>query len=85
VRRPLAEIGLVTADGIPYLRPEIQLLFKGGSTLRRERDTQDLLAVLPHVSAETRDRLRDALEAKFGARHPWMRYLPRDKRGQPRG
>lgn len=75
VRRPLAEIGAVTADAIPYLRPEIQLLFKGGAAAVRERDTQDLLAVLPHVSAEAREWLRGALSAQFPDGHEWSEYL----------
>ncbi len=49
IRGPLAEIGLLTPDGIPYLAPEIQLLYKSGSL--REKDTADLLRVLPHLPA----------------------------------
>jgi hypothetical protein len=30
IKRPIDDIGPVNDDGVPFLKPEIQLLFKGG-------------------------------------------------------
>ena len=47
VRRPIASIGSVTADGIPYLAPEIQLFYKARNP--RPQDEMDFaVAVSSH-------------------------------------
>jgi hypothetical protein len=58
--------------------PEILLLYKAGATpasgldwLRR-RDKLDLLTLLPNLSAQQRDWLRDGI-ALVG--HPWLALL----------
>jgi hypothetical protein len=63
---PIAEIGLSTRTGLPYLRPEIVLLFK--SRAPRERDEADLEAVLPALDPPARARLRDWLPPG----HAWL-------------
>ena len=63
---PLDEIGLSTDEGIPYLRPEIVLLFK--SKARREHDEADLEAVLPGLGPAAQARLKGWLPAG----HPWL-------------
>ncbi|WP_086823556.1 amino acid transporter [Allokutzneria sp. NRRL B-24872] len=65
IRRPLAEIGQVTTGGLPFLRPEIQLFYK--SRGMRAKDEQDFLAVLPHLGADQRRWLSDAMPKG----HPW--------------
>jgi hypothetical protein len=65
IRLPIAEIGLRSPDGIPYLRPELTLLFK--SKEPRERDEVDFDAVLPLLGPTERDRLAAWLPAD----HPW--------------
>lgn len=52
VRRGLAEITRRTADGIPYLAPEVQLFYKAEAP--REKDLADFDAALPLLSAEQR-------------------------------
>jgi len=59
VRRPLTEVIRRTPDGIPYLSPEIQLLYK--AKLPREKDQEDFARVVPQLSPEERIWLRDAL------------------------
>ena len=49
IRGKIKELDLRTNKGIPYLKPEIQLLFKGGRKFR-EKDEQDLLNVLPFMN-----------------------------------
>jgi hypothetical protein len=66
IRLPIAELGLVTGAGIPYVRPEVVLLFKSKSP--EPHDEADLEAALPALDAESRDLLRDWLPAG----HPWL-------------
>ncbi len=47
VRRPLAQLGAVTGDGVPYLAPEIALYYKAG--VLRPKDEIDFAAVLPQL------------------------------------
>src|SRR6185295_17333399 len=46
------DIGCFTHDGIPYIRPDIQLLYKSKSP--RAADESDLLAVLPRLDVAQR-------------------------------
>jgi GNAT superfamily N-acetyltransferase len=75
IRGRLDEMGLVTADGIPYLRPEIQLLYKVGSSVRREKDTEDMLRILPILPADAKAWLAGALRTQFPDGHDWLRHL----------
>lgn len=50
IRGPIADLGLETYDGIPYLRPELQLLYKSGTG--REKDSDDLARVLPRLGQQ---------------------------------
>ncbi|MFF4580101.1 nucleotidyltransferase domain-containing protein [Streptomyces sp. NPDC001373] len=68
VRRPVAGIGAVSPDGIPYLRPEIQLYYKAKRP--RPKDKQDFDAALPLLGTERRAWLADAITHTFGS-HPW--------------
>ncbi|WP_137726070.1 nucleotidyltransferase domain-containing protein [Prescottella subtropica] len=58
----------VTADGVPYLIPEVVLLFKAKHA--RDKDVADLTTVLPSLSGAQRVWLRDALE-KVHPGHSW--------------
>ncbi len=74
VRRPLAEIGGVR-DGVPFLRPEIVLLYKSGE--RSPRNEADFAAVLPCLSPAGSLWLRGALETCI-PHHPWIGRLVRE-------
>ncbi len=69
------DLGLVNEDGISYLRPEIQLLFKGGSSQRRQKDDDDFLAVLPCLPDASREWLVRSLEIQFPHGHDWIAHL----------
>ena len=69
IRLPYDEVIEHTADGIPYGRPEIVLLFKARQA--RPKDDGDLAAVLPHLAPERRRWLADALELV----HPGHRWI----------
>jgi hypothetical protein len=73
-RLPVADIGLLSAEGIPYLRPELALLFK--AKLARPQDEDDFIAVLSRLDAAAQQRLRDYL-VRFHPQVAWLRRLDR--------
>ncbi len=60
---------LHTADGIPYLAPELQLLFK--SKKPRPKDDIDATTVIPELDARRRNELSRLLKPD----HPWQHEL----------
>jgi hypothetical protein len=72
IRRPLESVLARTPDGVPYLRPEVQLLYKGGSGGRRAKDLEDLRRMLPLLTAAAAAWLRDSLQRQFPAGHEWL-------------
>ena len=69
LRRPYAEIIRRTPDGIPYLAPDVVLLFKAKH--RRPKDEVDHAAVAPRLTAAERAWLDSALELVHPG-HPWI-------------
>jgi hypothetical protein len=69
IRLPYDEVIERTADGIPYGRPEIVLLFKAKHA--RAKDDADFAAALPRLGPERRRWLADALAVV----HPDHRWL----------
>jgi hypothetical protein len=69
ISRPLATIGDRTPEGIPYLAPEIQLLYKARGL--RPKDEADFLHALPELAQEQRAWLKDAL-TQVHPGHPWL-------------
>lgn len=63
------EAVLRSPDGVPYLAPELQLLFKSKNP--RRRDDHDAGKVIPMLDPMARSRLEDRLPAG----HPWHRFL----------
>ena len=72
IRRPLSMLIRHNSDGIPYLAPEIQLLYK--SKTPRECDEQDLLRIRPLLAEDARRWLQNALEL-VNPDHPWISTL----------
>lgn len=68
ISRPIDEI-VWTRDGIPYLRPEIQLLHKARGL--RPKDQSDFDAAWPMLAAEDRRWLREAI-TMTQPDHPWL-------------
>jgi hypothetical protein len=68
---------LKNEQGIPYLRPEIQLLYKGGSSHVRKKDYRDLQMFLPYLKAAEKDWLAASLLKQFPKGHPWLDYILR--------
>jgi hypothetical protein len=69
ITMPLGHLGKVTADGVPYLVPEVVLLYKAKDT--REHDEADFDAALPELGIGARCWLAAALEVVHPD-HPWM-------------
>ncbi|MFJ7909676.1 nucleotidyltransferase domain-containing protein [Kitasatospora sp. NPDC096204] len=72
LRLPHEEITERTADGIPYLTPELVLLFKAKAV--RPKDQADFDTVLPLLSRTRREALGGWLE-QIHPGHPWLAEL----------
>jgi hypothetical protein len=72
INRALVTLGDSTSDGIPYLAPEIQLLYKAKGP--RQKDEADFARALPALSQERRHWLEDSLAAVH-PHHPWLTQL----------
>jgi hypothetical protein len=69
IRRAYSEIVLRSGDGIPYLTPEVCLLFKAKAA--REKDRADFDAALPRMTPAQRQWLHDAL-VQVHPGHEWI-------------
>lgn len=72
VRRPLAEIVMLTAEGIPFLSPEIVLLYKAKHC--RAEDEADFDSVLNWFGPEQKGWLAAALRVTIPG-HAWLARL----------
>jgi uncharacterized protein (DUF952 family) len=72
VTRPLSEVGAATAGGVPFVRPEVALLFKAKAP--RFKDQRDFDRALPHLDPAARRWLASALEQAHPG-HPWRARL----------
>ncbi len=72
IRLQAASLISRTTDGIPYLQPEVVLLFKAKAV--RPKDELDFAAVLPHLESGRRSWLRDALTLVH-PEHAWLESL----------
>jgi hypothetical protein len=61
-----------TAGGIPYVAPQIVLLFKAKWT--RDKDEADFARIVPLLPPEDRDWLADSL-SRIHPGHPWIERL----------
>ncbi|GGD93792.1 nucleotidyltransferase domain-containing protein [Paenibacillus nasutitermitis] len=71
IRREVKDIFTETGGGTPYLKPEIQLLYKGGSAEIREKDQKDFLKVWPSLLPQAKEWLKSSLNIQFPNGHPW--------------
>ncbi|WP_369211982.1 nucleotidyltransferase domain-containing protein [Streptomyces flavofungini] len=72
IRLPYSDIVHHTQDGIPYLAPELVLLFKAKHT--RRKDQADFDATVPHLSTAQRETLAELLD-RVHPGHPWTADL----------
>jgi len=69
IRRPLNETIRRTPQGLPYLAPEVQLLYKARAP--RPRDQDDFANVLPRLDASARKWLQESRLATT-CNHRWL-------------
>jgi hypothetical protein len=69
---PISKMGFHPLWGLPYLAPEIVLLFKAKHL--GPRDRMDFDHALPALSADARRWLRDAIEKTHPGRE-WLKVL----------
>jgi hypothetical protein len=72
IQRPLALMGLRSKLGVPFLSPEIVLLYKARNP--RLKDKLDFQQVYGHLETESRCWLREAI-ARCYPQHPWLLHL----------
>lgn len=72
VTLPLNEVGLHTADGVPYLAPQVELLFK--SKAPRPQDEADFSLTTPQLPPDARRWLASAI-SRTDPSHPWLPQL----------
>ncbi len=74
IRGNLEEMGRRTPGNIPYLAPEIQLLYKA-KVVTLEKDQVDFVAAAPLLAAAAREWLLTVLMKRFPQCHPWITAL----------
>jgi hypothetical protein len=74
ITRPMGDAVKRAKDGIPFLAPEIQLLYKAKTV--RARDRLDFRHVSPRLDAPGRHWLKNALELSAPS-HEWIALLGR--------
>lgn len=72
IRLPYTEVIRHTADGIPYLAPELVLLFKAKHA--RPKDQSDFEAAVPELSRPQRARLAELIGHTYPD-HRWLEEL----------
>ncbi len=72
VRLPLKDMLQVTDSGLPYLRPEVQLLYKSKDP--RTKSQADFASVLPHLGHDRKLWLKASLEVS-DPDNGWLRAL----------
>jgi hypothetical protein len=72
IRRPYTDVIRTSTDGVPYLAPEVVLLFKAKHD--RDKDHADFLGVLPMLDSDGRTWLAEALSMVHPG-HIWLEML----------
>ncbi len=74
IRGFISEIGMKTSSGIPYLAPEIQLLFKAQRE-PAQKDKQDFHSVLLFLEENKLLWLKESILVQFGKNHSWIEEI----------
>ena len=69
ISMPIKDMGLISEFGIPYLNPEIVLLFKAKEN--RSKDKRDFEVLLPELNTKARLWLKESM-AKVHPGHEWL-------------
>jgi hypothetical protein len=82
VRRPFDDATFVAADGIRYLRPELNLFMK--ARWARAKDDRDLEVTLPSLDEASRAWLSESIELVHPG-HRWLAAIRSAGTGRPSG
>jgi hypothetical protein len=74
IRGPLETLGRRTPSGIPYMRPEIQLLYKAKPDVLA-KDQSDFDLAVQRMQPPERSWLLTQLQKRFADSHPWIGRL----------
>jgi hypothetical protein len=69
IRRELSKIIMATKYGVPFLSPEITLLYKSKSL--RPKDKMDFIITYPHMDFEQKNWFQESLKLIY-VEHPWI-------------
>jgi hypothetical protein len=72
IRRPIEAVGRRNREGVPFVAPEVQLLFKAKEP--RPADEADMDIALPLLDGPSKAWLRQAIELTHPG-HPWIEHL----------
>ena len=72
VSLPLSEVGFETVKGVPYVAPQVELLFKSKSP--RPQDEADFTLTVPELPPTARRWLASAISSS-DPRHSWLARL----------
>ncbi|MDX8361528.1 nucleotidyltransferase domain-containing protein [Cytobacillus sp. IB215316] len=72
ITHPVESIWSYSASRIPFLNPQIVLLYKVKNT--REKDHQDFFAALPNLNENQKEWLRHAIQI-HSPEHTWLEFL----------
>jgi len=82
VRGRIGDLGRRTPEGVPYLAPEIQLLYKARAE-RQPKDEADFAVAWPLLDDAARLWLARALQALFPEGHSWLHGPAQDDARPP--
>jgi hypothetical protein len=87
ITRPIEKVALRTAWGVPFLSPEVALLYKashvvagGHMPAAEDKNAGDFERAVPHLEPERREWLKRAIESCYPG-HPWLARLSKDGQG----
>ncbi|KOO49895.1 nucleotidyltransferase domain-containing protein [Viridibacillus arvi] len=75
IKKGKNEIFQWTNNGTPYIKPEVQLLYKAGSKQVREKDFKDFQTILPLLLPKEMEWLKLSLKKQFPEGHSWIGFL----------
>ena len=70
VSMPIEALGFQNQDGVPFLKPEVQLFYKAKSP--RPKDTQDFECCLALMTDEQKGWLRRSMKVAYGEATAWL-------------
>jgi hypothetical protein len=77
IRREIQKAILKTNDGVPFLCPEIALLYKSKNP--RPKDEKDFRNTYEHMNIEQKQWLQESLKLIY-IEHPWIEILSSQRR-----